>query len=91
MEIICDFLPTLSAHNRYAALSGLQFVKALVIGSGGDRLVQFDHSEAIADLLPDAELVRVEHCGHMTMLEHPELVNKHLMDLLARCMGQTGR
>jgi pimeloyl-ACP methyl ester carboxylesterase len=53
--------------------------------------VQYEHSEAIAALLPDAELVRVENSGHMTMLEQPELVNDQLADLLARCCGRTGR
>ncbi|HEU0087657.1 MAG TPA: alpha/beta hydrolase [Pseudonocardiaceae bacterium] len=88
LEVMCNFLPTLSAHNRYAALTGLQFAKVLVLGSDCDRLVQFEHCQEIAELLPDAELVRVPNSGHMTMLEQPELVNKHLLDLLARCAGR---
>ncbi|CAM5268716.1 hypothetical protein STENM36S_05543 [Streptomyces tendae] len=42
------------------------------------------HSEAIAGLLPDAELVLVPDAGHLVMLEHPELVTDRLADLLAR-------
>ena len=91
LQVMTEFLPTLSAHNRYAALNGLQFVKALVLGSDADRLVQFAHCEAIAALLPDAELVQVANSGHMTMLEQPELVNECLLDLLARCEGRTDR
>lgn len=86
-EVMVDFLATFGAHNRYAALAGLNYVKALVLGSDGDRLVQYEHSEAIAALLPDAELVRVYNSGHMTMMEQPDRVNGHLMDLLARCSG----
>lgn len=85
LEVMINFLPTFSAHNRYAALAGLQFVTALVLGSDGDRLVPYEHSEAIAALLPDAELVCVPGAGHMTMLEQPELVDKHLRKLLERC------
>lgn len=90
-EVMVDFLATFGAHDRYAALAGLNYVKALVLGSDGDRLVQYEHSEAIAALLPDAELVRVYNSGHMTMLEQPEKVNGHLMDLLARCSGGYAR
>ncbi|MGH3940255.1 MAG: alpha/beta fold hydrolase [Pseudonocardiaceae bacterium] len=87
LEVMTDFLPTLGAHNRYAALAGLQYVKALVIGAEADLLVQYEHSEAIAALLPDVELVRVPASGHMTMLEQPELVNEHVLDLLAQLTG----
>lgn len=86
-EVMTDFLKEFGAHNRYAALAGLQYAKALVLGADGDRLIQFQHSEAIAALLPDAELVQVEGSGHVTMLEQPKRVNEHLLDLLAQCAG----
>jgi pimeloyl-ACP methyl ester carboxylesterase len=90
-EVMTDFLAVFGAHNRYSALVGMQFAKALVLGSDGDRLIQFQHSEAIAALLPDAELVQVQGSGHMTMLEQPKRVNEHLLDLLARCTGALPR
>ncbi|PZS37832.1 MAG: alpha/beta hydrolase [Pseudonocardiales bacterium] len=90
-EVMTDFLAVFGAHNRYAALAGLQFAKALVLGSDGDRLIQFQHSEAIAALLPDAELVQVQGSGHVTMLEQPKRVNEHLLDLLAQCAGALPR
>ena len=34
--------------------------------------------------LPDAELVCVEEAGHLVMLERPELVNDHLVELVER-------
>ncbi|PZS27592.1 MAG: alpha/beta hydrolase [Pseudonocardiales bacterium] len=90
-EVMTDFLEEFGAHNRYAALAGLQFAKALVLGSDGDQLIQFQHSEAIAALLPDAELVQVQGSGHVTMLEQPKRVNEHLLDLLAQCAGALPR
>ena len=90
-EVMTDFLAVFGAHNRYAALAGLQYAKALVLGADGDRLIQFQHSEAIAALLPDAELVQVEGSGHLTMLEQPKRVNEHLLDLLAQCAGALPR
>ncbi|MDQ4032985.1 MAG: alpha/beta hydrolase, partial [Actinomycetota bacterium] len=90
-EVMTDFLKEFGAHNRYAALAGLQYAKALVLGADGDRLIQYEHSKAIAELLPDAELVQVEGAGHVTMLEQPKLVNEHLLDLLAQCAGALPR
>jgi pimeloyl-ACP methyl ester carboxylesterase len=90
-EVMTDFLATFGAHNRYAALAGLQYAKALVLGSDGDRLVQYEHSEAIAALLTDVELVQVEGAGHVTMLEQPKRVNEHLLDLLSQCSGAPPR
>ncbi|MGH3902550.1 MAG: alpha/beta fold hydrolase [Pseudonocardiaceae bacterium] len=90
-EVMTDFLALFGAHNRYAALAGLQYAKALVIGADTDRLMPYAHSEAIAALLPDVELVQVERSGHVTMLEQPELVNKHLLDLISQCGGALPR
>jgi pimeloyl-ACP methyl ester carboxylesterase len=90
-EVMTDFLATFGAHNRYAALAGLQFAKALVLGSEGDRLIQYAHSEAIAALLTDVELVQVEGSGHVTMLEQPKRVNEHILDLLSQCAGAPPR
>ncbi|MBV8539267.1 MAG: alpha/beta hydrolase [Pseudonocardiales bacterium] len=90
-EVMIDFLALFGAHNRYAALAGLQYAKALVLGGNCDRVIQCQHSEAIAALLPDAELVQVEGSGHMTMLEQPEHVNAHLLDLISQCAGALPR
>ncbi|HKR52273.1 MAG TPA: alpha/beta hydrolase [Pseudonocardiaceae bacterium] len=86
-EVMIDFLDEFGVHNRYAALAGLQYAKALVLGSDCDRLIQYQHCEAIAALLPDVELVQVPNSGHVTMLEQPELVNKHILDLISQCGG----
>ncbi|MGH4001834.1 MAG: alpha/beta fold hydrolase [Pseudonocardiaceae bacterium] len=90
-EVMTDFLEEFGVHNRYAALAGLQYAKALVLGADGDRLIQYEHSKAIAALLPDVELVQVEGSGHVTMLEQPKRVNEHLLDLLAQCAGAPPR
>ncbi|MGH3872255.1 MAG: alpha/beta fold hydrolase [Pseudonocardiaceae bacterium] len=84
-EVVVDFLETFGAHNRYAALAGLKYAKALVIGSDGDQLIPYQHCEAIAALLPDVELVQVDGSGHVPMLEQPTLVNEHLLEFLAQC------
>lgn len=90
VEVMTDFLNTLGAHDRYAALAGLRHVETLVLGSDDDHMIPFQHSEAIAALLPDAELVRVPGGAHLVMLAQPDLVTEHLMGLLARCTRRTG-
>jgi pimeloyl-ACP methyl ester carboxylesterase len=84
-EVMADFLTTFGAHDRYAALAGLRYVKTLVLGSDGDRLIQYQHCEAIAALLPDVQLVRVAGAGHVPMLEQPAQVNEHLLNWLSYC------
>jgi pimeloyl-ACP methyl ester carboxylesterase len=90
-DVMIDFLATLGTHNRYAALAGLQYARVLVLGSDGDLLIQYAHSEAIAALLTDVELVQVEGSGHVTMLEQPKRVNEHLLGLLSHCAGASLR
>ncbi|WP_020668372.1 alpha/beta fold hydrolase [Amycolatopsis nigrescens] len=87
---LVNFIDTLGSHNRYAALAGLKYAHVLVIGADSDRITPFSHAERMAAELPDAELVRVRHAGHMVQLEQPELVNSHLIDLLQRCGGVDG-
>lgn len=84
-EIMTDFLEEFGRHDRYAALAGLKYVKALVLGTDGDRMIQYQHSEAIAALLPHAELVHIPASGHLMMLEQPKIVNEHLLGLLSQC------
>jgi len=84
-EIMTDFLEEFGRHNRYAALAGLKHAKALILGTDGDRMIQYQHCEAIAALLPHADLVHIPASGHVMMLEQPELVNEHLLNLLSQC------
>jgi hypothetical protein len=52
----------------------------------GDRdlLIPAAHSEEIARRLPAAEHVVVRHGGHLLMLEHPGVVDEHVIDLAER-------
>ena len=54
----------------------------LVIGSDSDALTPLAHSRALARALPQAELVVADNSGHLLMLEHPELVNHALLELI---------
>jgi pimeloyl-ACP methyl ester carboxylesterase len=68
-------------------------VPALVIGGEHDRLTVSDASRHLAENLPKAELVMLEDCGHMTMLEKHdefnELIEGFLNDNLGRPKGRS--
>lgn len=71
-------------HDKLAALPVLAHTPALVMVGEADVLTPPEHSRAIAEELPEAELVVLPGAGHMIQLERPGLVNLHLRTLLAR-------
>jgi pimeloyl-ACP methyl ester carboxylesterase len=86
VQAMTDFLRTLGEHDRFRALAGLRLCHVLVLGGDADRLTPYQHTEALAAELPDAELVRVPGAGHLAPLEQPDLVNEHLTRLIRRCL-----
>lgn len=56
---------------------------ALVVGAQRDLAVPPEHSQMLAEDLPDAKLVIIPGAGHMANLEQPELFNAALLDFLA--------
>lgn len=88
VEVLTDFLDTIGSHDRKAALAGLRHCETLVLSGDADRLTPFSHAQVIADELPDAELVGVTGAGHMVMMEEPEVVTGHLVDLIRRASGR---
>ena len=51
------------------ALAGIPTV---IIAGDKDRMTPLDRSQAIADVLPDAEFVVAPGSGHMAMMEDPD-------------------
>lgn len=84
LEVISDFLPTFSAHDKREALAALDGIELLVIVGDSDLLTPVDHSEEIVRRLPVAEHVVVRRGGHLLMLEHPDVVTGYLVELLER-------
>ena len=82
MEVISDFLPTLSGHDKRVALAVLGGLELLVMAGEDDLLIPRSHSDEIVAALPDAEYVVVRDAGHLLPLEHPEVVNTYLEELL---------
>jgi pimeloyl-ACP methyl ester carboxylesterase len=90
LEVISEFMPTFSTHDKLAALATLDGLELLVMVGDGDLLTPIAHSEEIVHRLPGAEHVVVKDAGHLVMLEHPQIVTMHLIDLVDRSLRSQG-
>ncbi|MFE7538629.1 alpha/beta fold hydrolase [Streptomyces rhizosphaericola] len=84
IDVVAEFYPAFTEHDKSGALPVFRDLPVLILAGEKDLVTPSSHSEAIADVLPDAELVLVPDAGHLVMLEHPETVTDRLADLLVR-------
>jgi pimeloyl-ACP methyl ester carboxylesterase len=84
VDVIAEFYDTFMTHDKLAALDVLRDVEVLVLAGDHDLMTPPDHSRAIAEVLPHAQLVVVEDAGHMVALERPEQVDEELLRLVDR-------
>jgi pimeloyl-ACP methyl ester carboxylesterase len=86
LEVISDFLPTFTTHDKREALAAMSGSEVLVLVGDSDLLTPSTESEEIVQLLPAAEHVVVTHAGHLLPLEHPDLVNGHIDELIEHAL-----
>ena len=86
LEVVADFYPTFSELDEYEAFAVMGQVPCAVVGGVDDVITPIEHTDTIAELLPQAETVRVEHCGHLGLMEHPAVFSQVLEDLYARVL-----
>ncbi|RII20997.1 Arylesterase [Streptomyces sp. YIM 130001] len=84
IDVVAEFYPAFQNHDKAEALKHFAGLPVLVLAGDADLVTPSEHSEAIGDALPDAELVIVPEAGHLVMMEHPETVTDRLADLLTR-------
>ncbi|MGW4158401.1 alpha/beta fold hydrolase [Streptomyces sp. NPDC004788] len=84
IDVVAEFYPAFVEHDKTAALTAFRELPVLALAGDHDLVTPSSHTEAIADLLPEAELVIVPDAGHLVMLEHPEAVTDRIADLLGR-------
>jgi pimeloyl-ACP methyl ester carboxylesterase len=89
VDVVSHFYSTLMSHDGRLGLMNLTECSVLVFGAEQDALTPLRHAEAIAAALPAAELIRVPNAGHMLMLEHPDVVNKPLVQLVDAALRDT--
>ena len=91
LEVVADFYPAFDELDEYAALAGIGVVPTVVVGGEDDMFTPVAHMDKITERLPDAVSLRLQHCGHLGMIEHHEAVNAVLDDLLDRVRERMGR
>ncbi|WP_370414426.1 alpha/beta fold hydrolase [Streptomyces fradiae] len=84
IDVVAAFYPAFADHDGTAALAAFRELPVLALAGDRDLVTPSSHTEVIADLLPDVELVIVPDAGHLVMLEHPEAVTDRIADLLVR-------
>jgi len=84
VEVLAEFYDSFVDHDKLDAIEVLRDVEVLILVGSRDLLTPVSHSKAMAEFLPDAELVVVEGAGHMVLLEQPSLVTLRLRTLIAR-------
>ncbi|MEV6972970.1 alpha/beta hydrolase [Kitasatospora sp. NPDC093806] len=90
IDVVAEFYPVFSAHEKTAALAALRGLPTLVLTGTKDLLTPPGHGEVMADQLPGAELVLVEDAGHLVMLERPDVVDGYLTALLEQAAHHCG-
>ncbi|HEU5484599.1 MAG TPA: alpha/beta hydrolase [Microlunatus sp.] len=84
MSVIGDFYPGFAELDEYEAFQVLATVETAVIGGEDDTITPINHTDKIIELLPGADVRRLPDCGHMGIIEHHEIFNQVLADLITR-------
>jgi pimeloyl-ACP methyl ester carboxylesterase len=81
---LVEFLHALEVHDESAGLPVLAQIPTLIACGDHDVLTPVVHSEEMAAVLPNSELLVVGGAGHLVQLEQPELINDALVRLVER-------
>ncbi|WP_099246929.1 alpha/beta fold hydrolase [Mycobacterium sp. shizuoka-1] len=81
---LVEFLHALEVHDESAALPVLARIPTLIACGDHDVLTPVKHSEEMAAVLPNSELLIVGGAGHLVQLEVPDLINDALVRLVER-------
>lgn len=84
LEVVADYYPAFAELDEFRALEILSTVPTVVVGGENDVITPIEHTARIIDLLPKAEAIRVENCGHLGMIEKHEIFNDALDRLIDR-------
>jgi pimeloyl-ACP methyl ester carboxylesterase len=84
LEVVADYFPAFHDLDEFRALEVLSVVPTLVVGGENDVITPIEHTARIIDLLPKAEAIRVENCGHLGMIEKHDIFDDALDGLIGR-------
>jgi pimeloyl-ACP methyl ester carboxylesterase len=84
LEVVADYFPAFEDVDEFRALEVLSTVPTVVVGGEDDVITPIEHTARIIDLLPKAEAIRVENCGHLGMIEKHQVFDDALDRLIER-------
>lgn len=84
LGVVSDFMATFAQHDKQEALEKLRDIDVVVMVGDNDLFTPPRHSDRIAEILPGAEHVVVHPGGHLLMMEHPEIVTEHIVEVAER-------
>jgi pimeloyl-ACP methyl ester carboxylesterase len=84
MEVVADYFPAFQEVDEFRALEILSALPTVVVGGEDDVITPIEHTARIIDLLPKAEAIQVENCGHLGMIEKHEVFDDALDRLIER-------
>ena len=87
LEVVADFYPAFSELDAYGAFDVIGRVPCAVVGGIDDAFTPIEHTDRMIELLPGATSARVEHCGHLGLMEHPAVFSRAVEDLYARVLA----
>lgn len=82
LNTFIGYFDDLEAHSEVAAADRLAQLPGYVLVGNDDHVTPLSQSKRILELWPRAELKQTDKCGHMIILEAPELVNEALDELI---------
>lgn len=86
-HVLMDFYPNFVDLDLTRGLEAMGRARTVVIGGTADLLTPVRHSRRLADAIPDAKLVVLEHVGHMSPFEAHETVTRAIEDILGDLPG----
>ncbi|GAA1899910.1 alpha/beta fold hydrolase [Lapillicoccus jejuensis] len=81
LRVVSGFSPAFATYDKIRALEAYRGADVLVFNGEDDVLTPPAHSEAIVQVVPGAEHLVLRDAGHVIMLEHPDVLSDHLVDL----------
>ena len=88
LEVLAELFPAFDAHDKLDALATFNGVETLIVGGEKDRMTPADHSRAMVERVPGAELVIMPEAGHLLMLEQHDVLTDLLRALVERALRQ---
>jgi pimeloyl-ACP methyl ester carboxylesterase len=85
-DVILDLIKAYRDFDVRDALGDVD-VPAVVVGGTHDRLTVYRAAEYLAATLPNARLISLEECGHMSMMERHDDVNELIGDFMEDVIG----